>query len=79
MSFKISPFWQTTSNWEQQAFIGAGFVAQIPVGRARNYGIETQFSASNSIGTVCRACSPLRGPSPRFNSRTCSDRTKSTS
>lgn len=39
-SFKISPFYSTTSNWEQQSFIGAGFVTQIPVGQAMNYGVE---------------------------------------
>ncbi len=44
MSFKISPFYGETSNWEQQSFIGAGFVTQIPVGLARNYGVETQFN-----------------------------------
>ncbi len=44
MSFKISPFYGETSNWEQQSFIGAGFVTQIPVGKARSYGIETQFN-----------------------------------
>ena len=44
MSFKISPFYGVTSNWEQQSFIGAGFVTQIPVGKARNYGVETQFN-----------------------------------
>jgi len=44
MSFKISPFYSMTSNWEQQSFIGAGFVTQIPVGRARSYGVEAQFN-----------------------------------
>jgi len=43
MSLKITPFWSNTSNWEQQSFIGAGFVTQIPVGRARSYGVETQL------------------------------------
>ncbi len=44
MSFKVSPFFGNTSNWEQQSFIGAGFVTQIPVGRARSYGVEAQFN-----------------------------------
>ena len=44
MSFKITPFYGTTSNWEQQSFIGAGFVTQIPVGRGRNMGVEAQFN-----------------------------------
>lgn len=43
-SFKISPFYSTTSNWEQQSFIGAGFVTQIPVGEAENYGVEFSLS-----------------------------------
>jgi hypothetical protein len=47
LSFKVSPFYQTTSNWEQQSFIGAGFVTQIPVGRARNYGVEAQFNVGD--------------------------------
>ena len=44
MSFKITPYYGLTSNWEQQSFIGAGFVTQIPVGRYENYGFETAFS-----------------------------------
>ncbi len=43
MSFKITPFYGTTSNWEQQSFIGAGFVTQVPVGKARQYGVESEF------------------------------------
>jgi hypothetical protein len=44
LSFKISPFYSTTSNWEQQSFIGAGFVTQIPVGQGRSYGVEAQVN-----------------------------------
>jgi hypothetical protein len=44
LSYKITPFYGTTSNWEQQAFIGAGFVTQVPVGRAKNYGVESALS-----------------------------------
>jgi hypothetical protein len=44
MSFKLSPFYGLTSNWEQQSFIGAGFVTQIPVGRYQNYGLEAALS-----------------------------------
>jgi hypothetical protein len=44
LSFKISPYWSSTSNWEQQSFIGAGFVTQIPVGIARSYGVEAQLN-----------------------------------
>jgi hypothetical protein len=39
-NFKITPFYGTTSNWEQQSFIGQGFVTQIPVGLYKNYGVE---------------------------------------
>jgi len=44
MSFKLTPFYGTTSSWQQQSFIGAGFVTQIPVGRARSWGVEAQFN-----------------------------------
>jgi hypothetical protein len=43
-SFKITPFYSTTSNWEEQSFIGAGFVTQIPVGKARSWGVETALN-----------------------------------
>lgn len=44
LSFKITPFYSATSNWQEQSFIGAGFVTQIPVGKARSWGVETQFN-----------------------------------
>ncbi|HZZ64010.1 MAG TPA: carboxypeptidase regulatory-like domain-containing protein, partial [Candidatus Baltobacteraceae bacterium] len=47
LSFKITPFYADTSNWEQQSFIGAGFVTQIPVGKSRSYGVETQLNYGN--------------------------------
>jgi hypothetical protein len=47
VSMKITPFYSTTSNWEQQSFIGAGFVTQIPVGRAENYGVEAALNFGN--------------------------------
>jgi hypothetical protein len=47
LSFKISPFYQETSNWQQQQLIGSGFVTQIPVGRSRNYGVESQFNVGD--------------------------------
>lgn len=43
-SIKVSPFWQTSKNWQQQSFIGAGFVTQIPVGQTRNYGVEAALN-----------------------------------
>ena len=30
--------------WQQQTFIGAGFVTQVPVGVNRNYGVEFQVN-----------------------------------
>ena len=39
-SLKITPFYSQTSNWEQQSFIGQGFVTQIPVGMYQSYGAE---------------------------------------
>jgi hypothetical protein len=39
-SFKLSPFYTWVNGWQQQTFIGAGFVTQVPVGVNRNYGVE---------------------------------------
>ena len=36
MSFKLTPFYTWVSNWQQQTFIGSGFVTQVPVGVNRN-------------------------------------------
>jgi hypothetical protein len=44
MSFKLTPFYTWVSNWQQQTFIGAGFVTQVPVGVNRNQGVEFQFN-----------------------------------
>jgi len=44
MSFKLTPFYTWVTNWQQQTFIGAGFVTQVPVGVNRNYGAELQFN-----------------------------------
>jgi TonB dependent receptor len=44
MSFKITPFYTWTPAWQQQTFIGAGFVTQVPVGNSRNEGAEFQFN-----------------------------------
>ncbi len=46
-SIKISPFYTTSSNWEQQYFIGAGYVTQIPVGQFRSYGAEFSIQAGD--------------------------------
>lgn len=47
LSFKLTPFYSTASNWEQQSFIGAGYVTQIPVGTYRNYGAEFALQAGD--------------------------------
>ncbi len=44
MSMKISPFYTWVSGWQQQTFIGPGFVTQVPVGVNRNQGVEFQFN-----------------------------------
>jgi Carboxypeptidase regulatory-like domain/TonB dependent receptor/TonB-dependent Receptor Plug Domain len=44
MSFKITPYYTWVNDWQQQTFIGAGFVTQVPVGVNRNYGVEFQFN-----------------------------------
>lgn len=44
VSMKITPFYTWVSNWQQQTFIGAGFVTQVPVGVNRVYGAEFQLN-----------------------------------
>ena len=44
MSMKLTPFYTWVSNWQQQTFIGSGFVTQVPVGVNRDYGVEFQFN-----------------------------------
>ena len=39
-SMKITPYYDQASNWEQQFFIGANYVTQIPVGEYKDYGVE---------------------------------------
>lgn len=46
-SVKVTPFYQYSSNWEQQFFIGAGYVTQIPVGLFRSYGAEFALQAGD--------------------------------
>ncbi|MFZ0635591.1 MAG: TonB-dependent receptor, partial [Candidatus Acidiferrales bacterium] len=40
MSFKITPFYNITQGYQQQAFIGPNFVTQAPVGQFRSMGGE---------------------------------------
>ncbi|HEY2475948.1 MAG TPA: TonB-dependent receptor, partial [Candidatus Cybelea sp.] len=43
MSFKLTPFYTWVTDWQQQSFVGAGFVTQVPVGVNRAKGVEFQF------------------------------------
>jgi hypothetical protein len=47
VSFKLSPFFNYTNGYEQQAFIGPNFVTQVPVGAFRSYGVEAALSKGN--------------------------------
>jgi hypothetical protein len=40
VSLKLSPYYRYTSGWQQQVIIGPNFVSQLPVGDARDYGLE---------------------------------------
>ena len=44
MSFKLTPFFNFTNGYQEQSFIGAGFVTQVPVGVFRSSGIEAAFT-----------------------------------
>jgi hypothetical protein len=44
MSVKLTPFFTWVHDWQQQTFIGAGFVTQVPVGVNRIFGGEFAFS-----------------------------------
>ncbi len=44
VSYKVSPFYNLTNGYQEQSFIGPGFVTQVPVGQFRSYGIEAQLS-----------------------------------
>ena len=44
LSFKLTPFYNLTNGYQEQDFIGPGFVTQIPVGRFRSYGLEAAIT-----------------------------------
>jgi hypothetical protein len=44
MSFKLTPFYNLTNGYQEQSFIGPGYVTQVPVGRFRSYGVEGAFT-----------------------------------
>jgi hypothetical protein len=43
MSFKITPFYNYTNGYQGDAFIGQGFVTQVPIGVFRSQGVELGF------------------------------------
>ncbi len=44
MSYKLTPFYNLTNGYQEQSFIGAGFVTQVPVGQFVSKGVEFAFS-----------------------------------
>lgn len=46
-SLKITPFYDYTSNWQQDYYIGSGYVTDIPVGDFRSYGVEAELQAGD--------------------------------
>jgi hypothetical protein len=47
VSVKITPFYSFSSNWQQDYFIGPGYVTDIPVGNFRSYGVEGEIQAGD--------------------------------
>ncbi len=47
VSVKITPFYSYSSNWQQDYFIGPGYVTDIPVGNFRSYGVEGEIQAGD--------------------------------
>ncbi len=44
VSFKLSPFYNFTNGYQADAFIGQGFVTQVPIGNFRSYGLEASLT-----------------------------------
>ncbi len=44
MSFKVTPFYNLTNGYQEQSFIGPGYVTQVPVGQFRSMGVEGAFT-----------------------------------
>ncbi len=44
MSFKVTPFYNLTNGYQEQSFIGPGYVTQVPVGQFKSYGVEGAFT-----------------------------------
>jgi hypothetical protein len=44
MSYKLTPFYNLTNGYQEQSFIGPGYVTQVPVGRFKSEGVEFAFT-----------------------------------
>ncbi len=44
MSFKLTPFYNLTNGYQEQSFIGPGYVTQVPVGQFKSWGVEGAFT-----------------------------------
>ena len=44
MSYKLTPFFNFTNGYQEQSFIGSGFVTQVPVGVFKSTGLEMAFT-----------------------------------
>lgn len=44
VNFKLTPFYNFTNGYQEQSFIGAGFVTQVPVGNFRSTGVEAAIT-----------------------------------
>ncbi len=56
LSMKLTPFYDYSSNWEQDYYIGPGYVTDIPVGNFRSYGVEAELQlgdfAANGLSAM---------------------------
>jgi hypothetical protein len=44
VSFKLTPFYNLTNGYQEQSFIGPGYVTQVPVGQFKSYGVEAAIT-----------------------------------
>jgi hypothetical protein len=47
VSIKLTPFYSYSSNWQQDYYIGPGYVTDIPVGNFRSYGVEGEIQVGD--------------------------------
>lgn len=43
LSFKLTPFYNSTAGYQEQSFLGPNFVTQAPVGLFKSYGVEASI------------------------------------